>query len=61
MYWEPLRFQVPQFPGNDRWKVIVNTSMPAPEDIFDHEDAPDLGDSGEVIVGGQSIIVMATR
>lgn len=59
MYWEPLRFQIPHFAGN-RWKVVVNTSMPAPEDIFEDEDAPQLGDNEEIIVGGRSIIVMVT-
>jgi glycogen operon protein len=60
MYWEPLRFQIPRFSDSDRWKVVVNTSMPAPEDIFDDEHAPELGDNREIIVGGRSIIVMVT-
>jgi glycogen operon protein len=60
MYWEALTFQIPRFSDNDRWRVAVNTSVPAPEDIFDYGDAPELGENRNIIVGGRSIMVLVT-
>jgi len=57
MYWDGLPFQVPPAPEGGSWRVAINTSMPSPEDIYEGESGPRV-DSGEIIVGGRSIMVL---
>jgi hypothetical protein len=56
--WDSLTFQLPQASNGALWKVVVNTSMPAPEDIYDACSAPAIHDSKHVIVGGRSVMVL---
>ncbi len=56
-YWDALPFQVPPAREGASWRVVINTSMPSPEDIFDGEGGPRV-DSADVIVGGRSIMVL---
>jgi isoamylase len=58
MYWEALPFHPPRPMVGDSWRVVVNTSMPAPEDIRDVADARRIENQEQVIVGGRSIIVL---
>lgn len=58
-HWESRTFRVPQASHGAPWKVVVNTSMPAPEDIFDACCGPVIHDSDHVIVGGRSVMVLA--
>ena len=57
MFWDGLPFQTPPPPEGKSWRVAINTSMPSPEDIYDGEGGPRV-DSGEIIVGGRSIMVL---
>ena len=57
-HWDALPFQVPHSSNGVPWKVVVNTSMPAPEDIYDPCCSPKIRDSEHVIVGGRSVIVL---
>ena len=57
MHWDGLPFQVPPAPEGGSWRVAINTSMPSPEDIYEGESGPRV-DSGEIIVGGRSIMVL---
>jgi glycogen operon protein len=57
MFWDGLPFAVPLAPEGKSWRVAINTSMPSPEDIYDGESGPRV-DSGEIIVGGRSIMVL---
>ena len=57
MFWDGLPFQTPPPPEGKSWRVAINTSMPSPDDIFDAEGGPRV-DSGEIIVGGRSIMVL---
>jgi hypothetical protein len=56
--WDALPFQVPDASNGAPWKVVVNTSMPAPEDIYDACCGPPIHDSEHVIVGGRSVMVL---
>ena len=56
--WDPLQFQVPRASSGVPWKVAVNTSMPAPEDIYDACCGPLIQAPGRVIVGGRSVMVL---
>jgi glycogen operon protein len=58
MYWEAVPYQIPK-PGDGQcWKVVVNTSMRAPQDIFETSEAPSLREQDQVIVGPRSIMVL---
>ena len=59
-HWDSLKFQVPHATNGAQWKVVVNTSMPAPNDIFDACCGPSIHDSEHVIVGGRSVMVLTS-
>ena len=58
MYWEPLKFDIPQYKGLI-WKRIIDTSLPSPNDISTSEEAPVIDDTG-YIVNDRSIVVLRT-
>ena len=60
-YWDGLPFQPPRSSGGGRWKVVINTSMPPPEDIFDPGCEPLLRDQERIVVGGRSVAVLASE
>ena len=57
MYWDGLPFRLPDPGAGMNWTIAVNTSMPTPDDIFAPERAPRV-QSGEIIVGPRSIMVL---
>jgi glycogen operon protein len=56
--WEALPVRLPQALNAAPWRVVVNTSMPAPQDIYDACDGPEISDPDRVIVGGRSVLVL---
>jgi len=58
MYWEGLPYQIPPLSPGVYWRVVVNTSMRKPNDIYEMSEAPSLGDQKEIIVGPRSIMVL---
>ena len=32
-FWEPLEFELPHAPRNQRWRKVIDTSLPSPQDI----------------------------
>jgi glycogen operon protein len=56
--WEALLVRLPQSSNAEPWKVVLNTSMPAPQDIYDASCGPVIGDPDHVIVGGRSVLVL---
>ena len=59
-HWDGLPFQLPRFSDAGPWRVVVNTSMPAPEDIHDPSSAPSIGGQEQIIVGGRSVMVLVS-
>ena len=57
-HWNARLFQVPHASSGAPWKVVVNTSMPSPEDIYDICCGPPIHDPEHVIVGGRSVMVL---
>jgi glycogen operon protein len=57
-HWDAVQLQLPKGSCGMPWKVSVNTSMPAPEDIYDSCCGPLIQDPEHVIVGGRSVIVL---
>jgi glycogen operon protein len=60
MHSEPLEFELPPAPRDLRWHVAVNTSMPSPEDIWEHGSEPALSGQDRLFVGGRSIVVLTS-
>jgi len=58
MYWEALPYQVPKPRERECWKIVVNTSMRAPQDIYETSEAPSLCEQEQVIVGPRSMMVL---
>jgi glycogen operon protein len=57
--WHALQVGLPQSSNTAPWKVVVNTSMPAPQDIYDASCGPVINDPDHVIIGGRSVLVLA--
>jgi glycogen operon protein len=57
MYWDALPFGLPAPGDGKQWRVAVNTSMPAGQDIFD-ERLPELADQKQITVGARSLVVL---
>ena len=56
--WDSLTFHLPQASNGAPWRIVVNTSMPPPEDIYDVSCSPPIHGSEHVIVGGRSVMVL---
>lgn len=59
-YWEPLRFRLPPTEDGRRWRRVVDTLRPAPEDLID----PNLESSivaGDYLVEARSAIILMVR
>ena len=55
MYWGPLEFELPHS-RQWKWKKVINTAAPSPEDIYSEEDAP-LIRKKKLKLEGRSIVV----
>jgi glycogen operon protein len=59
-YWKPLTFELPPLSPWERWRRIVNTALPSPEDFHDLETAPAIpGDHCHV--EARSVVVLMAR
>ena len=61
MHWENLDFELPILAGQMPWHVVANTSMPAPEDIWEPGNEPTLADQTHFKVAGRSIVVLIAK
>ncbi|MDR3376388.1 MAG: glycogen debranching protein GlgX [Ancalomicrobiaceae bacterium] len=57
MHWEAHVFELPDLPGA-RWRIAVNTGIPAPEDIWPPREEPEPADPRSVLVGPRSVMVL---
>ncbi len=60
-HWDALWFHPPQLAPGKQWHLAINTSMPAPEDIWEPGSEPALGDQGSIMVGPRSVVVLVGR
>ena len=58
-YWEPLDFHLPAANGLDQrtWRLAVDTSQPAPDDIHASQDMP-LLDGTRCRVGPRAVVAL---
>lgn len=56
-YWKPLEFELPLLKLGNSWHRIVDTALPAPDDIADPATAKKIYDS-RYLVGARSSVVL---
>jgi isoamylase len=61
MFWEPLRFELPQLPDGMCWHLFANTGEPAPHDIHAPGQEPPLPDQHALVMGDRSVAVLVGR
>lgn len=61
MYHEALAFEAPGLPETMRWRVAINTGAPAPEDIWVPGTEPLVENTGQIWLGGRSVLVLVGR
>jgi glycogen operon protein len=60
-YWEPLTFELPKPNRGRDWYLSVDTSRPAPYDIYPSTEEPRLPDQQHIQVGARSVVVLVGR
>ncbi|MBF0564283.1 MAG: glycogen debranching protein GlgX [Nitrospirae bacterium] len=59
MYWETLRFEIPNVQGR-QWYRVIDTSKPSPDDIADEGKEVKITDN-DYLVEGRSVVVLMSR
>ncbi len=58
-FWDPLTFELPKPPSNGRkWRRLVDTYLPSPDDIFDGTSVHEVPDS-TYVVHSRSVVILA--
>jgi glycogen operon protein len=62
MYWEQLTFELPRPVGGRsvRWRRVVDTFLPSPDDICEPDSAP-VVDAARYEVGPRSVVVLVSQ
>ena len=58
-YWEPLTFELPQLPDNERWYRIVDTALSSPDDFREPEAASTIQGSSYQVAARASVVLLA--
>ncbi|UCH24833.1 MAG: glycogen debranching protein GlgX [Trueperaceae bacterium] len=61
MHWDALPFELPSPPDNLSWHLSTNTSMPAPQDIYEPGTEPPFENSSSFLVGGRSVAILVAK
>ena len=59
-YWQPLVFEVPPLADGAAWKRVINTSLPAPDDILPRAQAP-VVETNLYQSGPRSVVVLISE
>jgi isoamylase len=57
-YWQPLQFELPSLKLGNSWHRIVDTSLPAPDDIADPATAKKLYDQRYLVAARSSVVLL---
>ena len=61
MYWEPLRFELPDVESGLAWHQFINTGLPAPSDAYPLHQEPRLPNQQHLQLAGRSAVVLVAR
>jgi glycogen operon protein len=59
-YWEPLVFDLPPLPSERRWRRLIDTALPAPDDFTPLDRAPAL-DRHRYRAESRSVVVLSAQ
>jgi glycogen operon protein len=59
-HWEPQRFALPNRDWHDRWMRLVDTSLPAPDDIVPDETAIQLNPADHYLVNPRATVILVS-
>jgi glycogen operon protein len=59
-FWEPLAFDLPLLPSGQRWRRVVDTALPPPDDISEHGAEQPLTESS-YRVEARSVAILKAR
>ncbi|MFO0927891.1 MAG: glycogen debranching protein GlgX [Gemmataceae bacterium] len=57
-HWEPHRFHLPPIDGHHRWRRLVDTNLPTPDDIVEEQNAVPLNPGDHYIVTPRSTVIL---
>jgi len=58
MWHEPLEFKLPALPQGMRWRLVVDTARPSPDDFNEPGSEPLLADQSHITLTDRSVIVL---
>jgi glycogen operon protein len=59
-HWDPQRFTLPNRDWHDRWRRLVDTSLPSPDDIVEDKDAVFLSPADHYIVNPRTTVILVS-
>jgi glycogen operon protein len=61
MHWQGHDFGLPRLPGNLRWRLFTDTSLPPPNEICEPGAEKQLANQEQVRIGPRSVVVLVGR
>jgi glycogen operon protein len=58
---EPLRFRIPAAPTRRRWRRVIDTAQPSPDDFISEGEGPVVAEGTIYTVGTHSLIVLVSE
>ena len=58
---EPLRFRIPASPTRRRWRRVIDTAQPSPDDFLSEADGPVIAEGAIYAVAPQSLLVLVSE
>jgi glycogen operon protein len=60
-WWEPLGFRIPPAPTRRRWRRLIDTARPSPEDFVAEGQGPIVADDDVYSVEGFAVVVLVSE
>lgn len=57
-HWEPQKFVLPPCDGQWRWRRLVDTNLPSPEDIAEEKAAVPLRPADHYVLAPRSTVIL---
>ncbi|MBY0457167.1 MAG: glycogen debranching enzyme, partial [Gemmataceae bacterium] len=58
---EALAFRIPPAPTRRRWRLLLDTARPSPDDIFPNEDGPEVSEGSAYTLAPFSTLVLISE
>jgi isoamylase len=59
-HWQPQRFALPSRDWQDRWRRLVDTSLPSPDDIVEEKEAVTLNPADHYVVNPRTTVILVS-